>query len=81
MAYKQSKERNKRLERRYKKYGGKMSSGVWYDKDDSRYKEYHLPRRAKYIRDRSNRKIRRTKCYFGNHGTFKKVYDVWWEVW
>lgn len=81
MGYKQAKERNRRLEKRYKKYGTRMSSGVWYNEDAERYIEYHAPRRAKYFRNRSNRKIRRLQTFEGNHGTFKKVYDVWWEVW
>ena len=81
MGYKQAKERNRRLEKRYKKHGNCYGSGVWYNEDEDRYIEYHAPRRAKYIRNRSNRKIRRSRTFEGNHGTFKKVYDVWWEIW
>lgn len=81
MGYKRSSDRNSRLEKRYKKIGNKISSGVWYNDDEERYVEYHAPRRAKYIRNRSNRKIRRNRHFVGNYGTYKKAYDVWWEVW
>lgn len=81
MSYKNASERNRRLKSRYKKLGDKMTSGVWYDENNERYREYHAPRRAKYLRNRSNRKVRRSKNKFGDYGTYKKVYDLWWELW
>ena len=41
MGYKNASERNKRLKSRYKRLGNKMTSGVWYDENNERYREYH----------------------------------------
>lgn len=58
------------------------NEGSWWtvcDKGTHKIRHYISPR-AKHHKKYSNKKVRRTKN-IGNHGSYRKVYDYWWEVW
>lgn len=86
MAYKQAKERKKKLLKTYeqikhmkKHYTG---SGVWYDEDRGFYYKYtasNTPGYAKMLRRISNKKVRKS-AELGNHGVYRKSYDYKWEL-
>lgn len=83
MDYRGSQERNRRLkklcdETKYSSRG----AGAYYDEDKKRYIRYSPCRNsgyAKYLRKVANRKVRRSKDCL-KHGSYRKVYDYWWEL-
>lgn len=57
-------------------------AGAYYDEDKKRYMRYSPCRNfgyAKYLRKVANRKVRRSKDCL-KHGSYRKVYDYWWEL-
>lgn len=44
------------------------------------YKRQYSPRRSKYLRKLSNKKVRRKKG-ISNRGGYRKVFDYQWELW
>jgi hypothetical protein len=86
MAYKQAKNRRKRLLKTYHEieYMRKhcTGSGVWYDEDRGFYYKYtasNTPGYAKMLRRISNKKVRKL-FDVGNHGDYRKSYDYKWTL-
>ena len=86
MAYKQAKNRKKRLEKTYteikhmrKHYTG---AGVWIDEDRGflyRYGPSNTPGYAKMLRRISNKKVRKATD-IGNHADYRRSYDYKWTL-
>lgn len=75
---KKNKEKNIKL---YKATFRHYGSGVWYDSERQRYIRYWQPRRAKYIKRKCNRAVRRYTGALMNKGSYRKVSEFWWEIW
>lgn len=86
MAYKQARNRHKRLKKTYdeikdmnKHYTG---SGVWIDEDRGflyRYTASNTPGYAKSLRRISNKKVRKA-ADVGNHSDYRRQYDYKWAL-
>ena len=86
MAYKQAKNRKKRMQRTYdeikhmrKHYTG---AGVWIDEDRGffyRYSPSNTPGYARLLRKRGNKKVRQANDIF-NYGEYRRVYDYKWTL-
>jgi hypothetical protein len=78
-------QRSRETKRRYKKlhddtihcYG----SGVWYDKEKGRYIRCYQPRRAKFVKRKCNRAVRRYKGSLSTKGSYRKISEYWWDIW
>jgi len=82
MGYHESRERNRRLKKLHDETENQYYVGVYYDEDKKRYIKYSPNKRAGYtkcIRKIANRKVRRSKDLL-RHGTYRKLYDYWWEL-
>jgi hypothetical protein len=79
LAYKQAKERKKRLEKLAKDTEHTYGAGAWYDKDKGRFCKYQCGSREfrKYLRRQSSRKARQYKGDL-RYGEYKKTFDYWW---
>jgi len=54
----------------------------WFDEDLGRYINKMLEkRRKKWMKHRSNIRIRYYKGIIANGGQFKKVDEYWWDLW
>ena len=51
----------------------------WYDESRGFWRRIYAPRRGKYLRKLSNRKVRRTR-YIPNGSLYKRNFDYWWEL-
>lgn len=86
MAYKQSRDRKKRMQKTYneiksmrKHYTG---AGVWIDEDRGffyRYSPSNTPGYAKLLRRIGNKKVRQSKDTF-KHGEYRRMYDYKWTL-
>jgi hypothetical protein len=82
MAYKQARNRHKKLVRTYEETKNSYGSGVWYDEGRGFYYKYtasNTPGYAKLLRRISNKKVRQA-ADVGNHGSYRKNYDYKWEL-
>ena len=82
MAYKQAKNRRKKLEKTWEETKNCCGSGVWFDEEKNRFIKYtasNTPGYAKLLRRMSNKKVRKTEDV-GNHGVYRKSYDYKWEL-
>jgi len=83
MGYKQSRERNRRLKKVYQQTKNSYGRGVWYDTRKGRYIRYY-PRTntslSRYFRKQANRKVRRNKQEPLQYGSYRKIYDYWWNL-
>ena len=82
MAYKQARNRRKKLVKTYEETKNSYGSGVWYDEDRGMYKKYtasNTPGYAKSLRRTGNKKVRQSKEVH-NHGEYRKVYDYKWTL-
>lgn len=82
MAYKQAKNRRKRLVKTYEETKHSYGSGVWYDEDRGRYIKYtasNTPGYAKQLRRIGNKKVRKA-AEVGTHGSYRKNYDYKWVL-
>ena len=78
-------QRSRETKRRYKKlhddtihcYG----SGVWYDEEKGRYIRCYQPRRAKFVKRKCNRAVRRYQGALPTKGSYRKVSEYWWDIW
>ena len=88
MAWKQSRERNRRLKKLAAESDG--ITGAYFDEDKGRGIRIFLSDRAKPLRTVGNRKLRRlSKRYFireddrafiPDHSGYRKLFDFWWEL-
>lgn len=86
MAYKQAKNRKKRLQRTYDEIknmkGHYTGAGVWIDEDRGflyRYSASNTPGYAKLLRRIGNKKVRHSKDIL-KHGDYRRVYDYKWTL-
>jgi len=79
MSHRRKMEEKHRLKHLYHQTQSFYETGVYYDEDKKRYIRWYAPRRAKYYRRISNKKVRHTK-YLVNGNTYKKYFDYWWEL-
>ena len=87
MSWKRSQQRKNRLVRLYNKTKYNYGSGAWYDEDSDRYYRYYISghgghcSRTKFLKRMATRKARRDKNDFSqNKGFYRKMYDLWWEL-
>jgi hypothetical protein len=81
MSYKRSKCRNDRLKKLYAETKNYYGLGVYYDKKKKRLIRCYISKRGRrrYYKRYSNKLVRREKV-IGDYGYFKKVYDLWWNL-
>ena len=82
MAYKQARNRHKRLVKTYEETKNSYGSGVWYDEERGIYKRYtasNTPGYAKSLRRVGNKKVRKAKDTL-RYGDYRKVYDYKWVL-
>ncbi len=53
---------------------------MWLDKTGNYVKYRHNSSTNKFYRKIANRKARREKMTYGNHGQYRKCYDYKWAV-
>lgn len=59
-------------------------SGVWkkhYGTPSEYLCRFYRGKRSKFLKQQSNKKIRRHQSYISNGGSYKKIFDYWWELW
>ncbi len=88
MAWKQSRERRRRLKRLAEHSNGLM--GAYYDEEKGKYVRIFLSDRAKPLRVIGNRKLRRIsrryclredeRAFIPDRGGYRRFYDYWWEL-
>lgn len=87
MSWNRSRETNKRLRNLYQKTKHNYGKGVYYDTDKERYIRFQMSRKGRgnfvsYVKKKCNRAIRRNKLLIsGNRGSYRKVSELWWEIW
>ena len=78
-------QRSRETKRRYKKLHDNTihcyGSGVWYNEKKGRYIRCYQPRRAKFVKRKCNRAVRRYKGALPTKGFYRKVSEYWWEIW
>ena len=82
MAYKQARNRHKKLVKTYEETKHGYGSGVWYDEDRGFYYKYtasNTPGYTKLLKRISNKKVRRA-AEVGNHGDYRRNYDYKWVL-
>ena len=82
MSYKRSREEKRRLKRLYGKAGSHYRSGIWYDPRKRRYVRYWLGARSGYrqfLKRKANRVVRRQQEPL-QHGTYRKAFDYWRDL-
>ena len=52
----------------------------WIENSKPYYKRWYRGKRSKYLKNQSNRKIRRYKGEIHNGYQCHKIYDYWWEL-
>ena len=80
MAWKQSRERNRRLKKRCKSPDMPFTRGVFYDEEKGRCIHYYVGSRSKFLRKVSNKKVRRYNKLYANYSGYRKIYDYWNEM-
>ena len=81
MSWKRSIETKKRYKKLHKKTVHSYGAGVWYDEERGRYIRYWQPRRAKFLKRKCNREVRRYKGSLPAKGTYRRVSEFWYEMW
>ena len=59
-------------------------SGVWkkhYGTPSEYLCRFYRGKRSKFLKRQSNKKIRRHQSYISNGGSYKKIFNYWWELW
>ena len=82
MAYKQARNRRKKLVKTYEETKTKCCAGVWYDEERNRYIKFtasNTPGYTKQLRRISNKKVRKA-ADVGNHGAYRREYDYKWTL-
>ncbi len=77
MAWKQSCERNRRLLKLNRQMGYPFLYSV-YDSDKSRYCRHYFG--CRYLKNLSNRRVRRYRGEIPGHNGYRKVYEYWWQI-
>lgn len=82
MSHRRSVDEKNRLKRLSEETPHCYAGGAWYDGEKGRYIRVWISGRGgrpKYLRKRTNKKLRRCKDLL-NYGKYRKVFDYWWEV-
>ena len=82
MAYKQARNRHKKLVRTYNETKHSCGSGVWFDEERGFFYKYtasNTPGYAKLLRRQGNKKIRQSKCTH-KYGEYRRMYDYKWAL-
>ena len=85
MSYRRSQETKKRYKNLYAKTKHKYARGCWYDEEQNRLIRYQLSKKGRgnhfgWVKHQCNKKIRRHKGELGGKGTYRKMAELWWEV-
>lgn len=79
MSYKRSVQEQQRLRSLYQKTSNKMR-GCYFDERKGRYiQTYYSGKYARYLKRRSNKKVRRNDELLVRGG-YKRCFDYWWEL-
>lgn len=78
MSYKRKRYDRRKLKKLY--LLNNYYAGVIYNEDTGSYRRYYRSQVSKYLKNVSNRKVRRRKLENLQHGDYKKVFDYWWEL-
>ena len=82
MAYKQARNRRRRLVKTYSETKNCYGSGVWFDEDKNRYIKCtasNTPGYTKLLKRISNKKVRKT-IEVGNHASYRRNFDYKWTL-
>lgn len=82
MAYKQARNRRKKLIKTYNETRTRYGGGVWFDDDKNRYVKCNAsntPGYTKLLKRISNKKVRKISD-LGNYSAYRKSYDYKWEI-
>ncbi len=81
MSYRRSLKDKEKLFKLVKGTGCSYLSPVWHNEEKGRYIKLDAPRkeRKKFLKKLSNRIVRRSKDNLKN-SQYKKIYDLWWEL-
>ena len=83
MSYQRARERNRRLRKLYDATKNGYGAGAWYDESKGRYIRYSCHDKDLKAQCRKATR-RRLKCRHQDEklqrGTYKKVFDYWWEL-
>lgn len=84
MAWKQAKERRKRLRKLHRETEHSYGCGAWYDEKNDRYYRYYVSDHggARLLKRRATKKLRamKHKDVQHNYGEYRKLYDFWWNL-
>lgn len=82
MSYQTKQEEKIKLKKLYEKTKNSCRAGAYYDEDKDRLIKFSPRRKSKYtkyLRKVANRKVRRYSEDL-SYGSYRKVYDYWWEI-
>ena len=80
LGWRRSRERNRRLKMKCKSPHLAADRGIFYDEDKGRCIRIYVGSRKRVMQRVSNKKVRRYKRDFANHGGYRIIYDLWWEL-
>lgn len=78
MAWKQSKERNRRIKKSSDATHW-LIGGAYYDEEKKRFVYDHKSRK-KFYKRLANKRVRSNKNGYPSRGGYRKTYDFWWVV-
>ena len=81
MGWNRSRQTKQKYKALYDKTCNCYGSGIWYDEEKNRYIRVYQPRRAKFVKHKCNRQVRRYKGPITSKGGYRKVAEYWWEIW
>ncbi len=82
MSYQRCIERNRRLEKLYRRTKNSVDRGAYYDSKKGRLIRFSCSGSsslANSLRRRANKKARTTSDY-ANHAGYRRVFDYWWNL-
>ena len=86
MSWQRSRETKRRYKNLYKQTKNHYGRGVWYDEERDRFIRFQMSKKGRgnriaYVKNKCNRKLRRSNTAFGRaKGAYKKHAEFWWEV-
>ena len=85
MSWQRSRETKRRYKNLYKETKYKYACGCWYDEDKGRLVKTQISNKGRtghvaWTKNRCNRKVRRYQGSLGSKGTYRKIAELWWEL-
>ena len=77
MAWKQSRDRNRRL-KKIASIKTREFRGAYYNEDKHRIIRYYTGTRSKFLRKVSNKRVRRYNKLYANYSGYRKIFDYWY---